>query len=207
MTALKKLQDEKQLNIQEQLNWMELVKLVQTGDEQAFARLCQGFEPVIKRYAYRAHLRSLGEDALAVGRLAVVEAIRNYDVMAGVPFGAYLEQHIQFALWNLFKKERKVWQRTLSYDVPEGDDDKTAWRDCLPDDFNLEERVIKEEFQDVFSQQLEALPEHQQAVLRGILAGRTLTDIAQKLHISPQAAYQIKIRARNRLKKALPGME
>lgn len=199
--ALKQWQDRKQLN------WAELVKLAQAGDEEVFAQLCQRFEPVVHRYAHRAHLRSLGEDALSVGRLAVVEAIRTYDEKAGVPFGAYLERHIQFALWNLFKKERKIWQRTLSYDVSQGDDEKSEWRDCLTDDFNLEERVMKEEFQVALSEQFQTLPEHQQVVLREILTDHRLTDIAKKMHISPQAAYQIKIRARTRLKKALSGME
>jgi RNA polymerase sigma factor (sigma-70 family) len=197
----------KQGSDRKQPNWGELVKLAQAGDEEAFAQLCQSFEPIMKRYAYRAHLCSLGEDALSVGRLAVVEVIRSYDVKGGVPFGAYMERHIQFSLWNLFKKERKIWQRTLSYDVPQGEEEKTLWRDCLTDSFNLEERVMKEEFQVALSEQFQALPEHQQAVLREIVTGRRLTDIAKKLHISPQAVYQIKIRARTRLKKALSGME
>ncbi len=182
----------------------EQVQLAQQGDEQVFAELCLSFKRVIRRYANRSHLRALREDAVAVGQLAVVQAIQSYDAATGVPVGAYVEQQIQYALWNLFKKERKVWQNTLSYDIPlTNDDDGSTWRERIADPGNGEPATTIVEVQADFRKELQALSRRQQQVLLGLLAGFTLTEIGRGLHISPQAVYKIKIRAQNRLKKGL----
>jgi RNA polymerase sigma factor (sigma-70 family) len=183
----------------------EQVQLAQQGDEQAFAELCLSFKQVIQRYANRSHLGTLREDAAAAGQLAVVAAIQSYDAATGVPVGAYVEQQIQYALWNLFKKERKVWQHTLSYDISRTNEDgsSSTWLDSIADTADLEPATTIVEVQADFRKELEAFPHRQQQVLLGLLAGFTLTEIGSRLHISTQAVYKIKIRAQNRLKKRL----
>lgn len=188
---------------------VEQVQLAQQGDEQVFAELCRSFNRVIQRYANRSHLRALREEAVAVGQLAVVQAIKSYDAATGVPVGAYVEQRIQYALWNLFKKERKVWQHTVSYDISRTNEDgsSSTWLDTIADAFAGEAVTTFAEVQADFRNELQALPHRQQQVLQGLIAGLTLTEIGSRLHISPQAVYKIKIRAQNRLKKSWYGME
>ena len=187
------------------------VQLAQQGDEQAFAELCLSFKSVIQRYVNQSHLQALREDAVAVGHLAVVQAIKSYNQTMGVPVGAYVEQRVKYAVWNLFKKERRVWQHTVSYDTSVTDEDGNGegntWLDTIAADFDLEAAAVSTEFQVAFRRKFQALPRRQQQVLRGLLAGLTLTAIGSQLHISPQAVHQTKIRAQNRLKLTGPGME
>lgn len=191
---------------------MELAKqvqLAQQGDEPIFAELCLRFKPVLQRYANRSHLQAIREDAVAVGQLAVVQAIKSYDPTTGVPVGAYVEQRIKYALWNLFKKERRVWEHTLLYDTPRLAEDGRSgtWLDTLAADQAREAATTVAEVQVDLRRELQTLPQRQQQVLRGLIAGLTLSEIGSRLHISPQAVYQIKIRAQARLKKGRSGME
>jgi RNA polymerase sigma factor (sigma-70 family) len=187
------------------------VQLAQQGDEQVFAELCLSFKQVIQRYVNQSHLQALREEAVAVGQLAVVQAIKSYDQRTGVPVGAYVEQRVKYAVWNLFKKERKVWQHTVSYDISvideAGNGEGKAWVDRIADDFDLEAAAAVTEFLSDFRCKFQALPRRQQQVLRGLIAGLTLTEIGNQLHISPQAVHQTKIRAQNRLKRIGSGME
>lgn len=188
---------------------LEQIRVAQQGDQQVLSDLCFHFKRVVRRYVNRSHLQVLQEEAVAVGQLAVVQAISNYNPVTKVPIEAYVEQRVKYAIWNLFKRERRFWQHTLSYDVANPDDAETDGTrlDTIADEFDLEEAVAASEFQANFRKRIQTLPYRQQQVLRAVIAGFTLVEIGRELHITPQAVCQIKFRAQNRLKRNGLGME
>ena len=190
---------------------MEIVKqvqLAQQGDEAAFAELYLRFEPVVRCYANRSHVKVCRDDAIGAGQLAVVQAIKSYDPVTGVPLGAYIEQRVKYAVWNLFKQERKVWQHTVSYDVSQltDEDGPDCWRDTFADD-DAERNRAAAEFKLDFRRIMPDFSSRQQQVLQALIAGFTQTEISRRLNVSPQAVYKIKIRLRQGLKKLGFGME
>ncbi len=190
---------------------MELNKLViraQAGDDEAFAKVCQRFEGLVKRHAYQPHLRILSEDALAEAWLAVADAVKSYDYSTGVHFAGYVESKVKFALWNLFKRERRRWQREVLVAEGEDDDMPGAFRlDMLAGTTNVEQEIELAELRQELLEAVAGLPERQRwALVLTLYGGSKLGEAAAELGVTAQAIYNLRQRALTRLKKQLAGM-
>ncbi|MGI6093484.1 MAG: sigma-70 family RNA polymerase sigma factor [Veillonellaceae bacterium] len=190
---------------------MELINLVsraQAGDAEAFAEICRRFEGLVKRQAYKPHLRSLGDDALAEAWLAVVEAVKSYDYTTGVHFAGYVESKVKFALWNLFKREQRRWQHELLMTEGEDSDLPNAFRlDMLAGTTNIEQEVEMAELGQELHAAIALLPERQrQALLLTLFGDNKLAKAAGQLGVTAQAVFNLRQRALNRLKKQFAGM-
>lgn len=185
----------------------QLVTQAQQGDQPAFTQICRQFEGLVRKYACQAHLRSLGEDALAEGRLALVQAIISYDPSMAVPFAGYAESKVKYALWNQFKRERRKWQCEQSLDDCLDDAEGSSLLSMLADDCDIEREAEREQERQVLRQALSLLPERQQqAIIRTMLQEGKLTDVASGMGITAQAVHSLQKRGIARLKKEYAGM-
>ncbi|MDU2063398.1 MAG: sigma-70 family RNA polymerase sigma factor [Sporomusaceae bacterium] len=191
----------------------EQLRLAQSGDKAAFAALCHYFDPLVVHYTRASHLQALGEEALSVARLTVAEAIQCFDKDKNIPFAAYVASRVKYALWNLFKKERHLWQSVFSYDAWDDQDESTGRirgevsdTALFADPHNLEDTVIQRLRFDLVQRALKSLSERQQLVLKAWALGWSLTEIASSLSLTPQAVSQLKKRSLRRLKVSLNGM-
>lgn len=182
------------------------IKRAQQGDPQALENVCQAIKPVVCRCFRRAHLRVLGEDAQIIGWIAALEALQNYDFRGNIPFTAYVGSHVRFALWNFFKKERKIWQRVESYDNLSSEESRDAAIPLLVDPRDSATEALRHMDSAQLKRSIAELPPRQRTVIALFAVGTSLTAIGQKLAISPQAVYQLKKRALSRLKRDLHGM-
>jgi len=187
----------------------ELMERARQGDEKAFSLLCRQFTGLVKRYAWQSHVRSIAEEAEAEGWLAVVRAVRTFDAKLGVPLAGYVESQVKFAVWNLFKRERRRWQRetVLEKLAAEDEEENGQLLERLPGPASVAAEVEDSLFAGVLAGWLAGLPERQRQVIAvTLLEGRQLTAVARELGITAQAVHNLRRRGLARLKRAYEGM-
>lgn len=185
-----------------------VVLRAQLGDIKAFEEVCRRFEGLVKKHVYQPHLRPLYEEGYSEAWLAVAEAVRSYDKASGVRFAGYVESKVKFALWNLFKRERRRWQHeTLLAEGADGDQDGGLSVEGIPDETNVEREVELRHIGTELTRAIAKLSGRQRKVIvETLLYERSLTDVARELGISVQAVYNLRLRAVTRLKKTCIGM-
>lgn len=176
-----------------------------TGSE-AFSEICRRFTGLVKKYANQPHVAGIKEEAAAEGWLAVATAVRSFDPSGGVHFAGYVESKVRYAVWNLFKRERRCWQQEvpLTGSSSEGDEAVPGYLDTLPAAQQVEAEVEAGWLAAELRQALDALPDKQRiAIVRTIVGHARLADVAAEQGISPQAVYSLRQRGLERLRKQL----
>jgi RNA polymerase sigma factor (sigma-70 family) len=183
----------------------QLVRDAQMGDREAFQEICTRFTGLVKKYANQAHLRPIVEEAEAQGWLAVVQAVKTYDETSGVHFAGYVNSKVKFAIWNLFKKERRIWQEEQVEGGQEGEEvDSFAH---LPDKADIAGEVENRWLSRELRSAIETLPDKQrQVILKTVIGQETLTNVAASLGVTTQAVYNLRQRGFARLKTLCAGM-
>ncbi|WP_188399518.1 RNA polymerase sigma factor [Sporomusa sp. GT1] len=186
----------------------QLVIQAQAGNEdgEAFAEVCRRFTGLVKKYANQPHVAGIKEEAAAEGWLAVAAAVRTYDPAAGVRFAGYVESRVRYAVWNLFKRERRRWQQELflTGSTEEEGKERPGLLDTLAAADNVEAEAEANFTVTAVREALALLPAKQQtAVVRTLLGEARLADIAAELGVTPQAVYSLRQRGLARLRKQL----
>jgi RNA polymerase sigma factor (sigma-70 family) len=187
----------------------QLVIKAQTGSagRAAFAEVCQRFTGLVKKYANQPHLTGIQEEATAEGWMAVAAAVQSYDQAVGVRFAGYVESRVKYAVWNLFKRERRRWQQELPLAGGGTEDEEKAapsWLETLAAVDNVEAAVEASLVTTAVREALVILPDKQRvAVVRTLLKEARLGEVAVELGVSPQAVYSLRQRGLARLKKEL----
>ena len=187
----------------------QLVIKAQTGSagEAAFAEVCKRFTGLVKKYANQPHLAGIQEEATAEGWLAVAATIQSYDQAAGVRFAGYVESRVKYAVWNLFKRERRRWQQELPLTgggTEDAEKSAPSWLETLAAVDNVEAAFEASLVTTAVREALVTLPDKQRvAVVRTLLKEARLGEVAAELGVSPQAVYSLRQRGLARLKKEL----
>lgn len=179
----------------------DLVLKAQNGDAEAFAKLCTQFEGLMKKAAGQPHFKTIYEDALAVGYESFVEAVKLYRPLLGVPFAGFAKSKVKYALWNLFKRERRRWQMETALESSQGED--LTLLDTLAADIDIEAQIETKLLGGALFDLLDTLPVKQrQAVLLTVVLNQKLAEAAALLGVTPQAVHSLKKRALKALKNA-----
>ncbi|WP_378950699.1 RNA polymerase sigma factor [Pelosinus sp. sgz500959] len=184
---------------------MELVKKAQEGNEQAIYDICLRFTGLVKKYAFQPHIRPIAEDAQSQGWLAVVQGIKQYDAYCGVQFAGYIESRVKYAIWNLFKGERRRWQHEgqLEGNQEEG----RCLLEQLADNTDVASEVEMRDLSQELMMIVAVLPDKQrQVILRTVIGDEKLIAVAAELGITAQGVYNLRKRGLTRLKKLCSGM-
>ena len=183
-----------------------LVKRAQAGDSQAIHDVCLRFAGLVKKYAFQPHIRLIAEEAQSQGWLAVVQGIRQYDEGCGVQFAGYLESRVKYAIWNLFKRERRRWQHEVQLDGGDNEDGLSKL-DLLADKADVAGEVELKWLSQEMSAAVMLLPDKQrQVIIRTVLGDERLTAMAAELGITAQGIYNLRQRGLARLKILCAGM-
>lgn len=177
---------------------MELAVLIQQaqgGDQAAFGEVCRRFAGLVKNTACQQHLSSVVEDAEAEGWFALAGAVMTYDPDKGVPVAAYLKKRVQFALWNLFKRERRRWQIESTLEGAADEEESAGLLAVLAAAEQVEEQVARKEIRKELQQAVLALPPRQrQAIVFTVINEQCLQQAAGKMGISLQAVHRLRQR-------------
>ena len=177
------------------------VKKAQSGDNMAMVKICQQFEGLVKKYAYKAYLKTITEEVLAEGYLALVEAIKTFKFDKNVNFAGYADSKVKFAIWNLFKRYKQQWEHEES---AQQEINESCMLDYLSADIDIAEEFTQQMMKEKLKVEILKLPQKQQEVLRlNMVEGYSLTAVAKLWHVSPQYVYNIKKRALQNLKTVL----
>lgn len=184
----------------------QLVKTAQAGDKQAFQEVCSRFTGLVKKQANKPHLRPIVEEATAQGWLAVVQAVKSYDTKCGVHFAGYVDSKVKFAIWNLFKKERRRWQEEVLLEGGAEDEELDAFAQ-LADKANVAMEVETQWLSQELMAAVAALPDKQrQVILQTVVGHSTLKNCAAELGVTIQAVFNLRQRGLKRLKTLCAGM-
>lgn len=183
-----------------------LVKKAQAGDGEAMEEICLRFIGLVKKYAFQPHIRPIAEEAQSQGWLALVQGIRQYDEGLGVHFAGYLESQVRYAVWNLFKRERRRWEQEIQLESGPEEDGLSLFDQLAAGD----DVALEVEFQWVSQELARAvmtLPNKQaQVIVRTVVGEEALTNVAMELGITPQGVYNLRQRGITRLKNLCAGM-
>lgn len=178
----------------------ELVKKARQGDQRAAEILCRQFSGLMQKAARQHHLRMIAEDALSAAYEGFAEAIRDYRFGCGVPFAGYAKSKVRFAVWNLFKRERRRWQYETALESPAEREEGGIGEIADPADVAaaVEAKLLLEQAGALLCK----LPEKQRRImLMTAFEEKTLSQAAVIMGITPQAAHALKQRAVNFMKK------
>lgn len=185
---------------------LELVKRAKAGDGEAILAVCRRFTGLVKKYAFQPHLRSMAEEAQSQGWLALIQGIREYDVYSGIPFEGYIESRVKYAVWNLFKKERRRWQQEGSLEG-NAEEEGLSFYDRLAVGLDVAHEVETRQLCQDILEAIAVLPEKQKQVIRRrLLEEEGLSQIALDLGMTPQGVYNLQKRGVTRLKTLCSGM-
>ena len=163
-----------------------LVRLARDGDQASMEEVCRRFAPLVAGLAGRAHLRTIREEAVTVGWLAVVEAVRRCPERLLPRFPGYVKRYAAYRIWNLFKHERFVWRHEIS-------DENRERTGGDPAEKSLD-----------LPKALATLPTRWRRIVEwNIVSGLPLRIIADRLGISPQMVQKLREKALHRLRKQL----
>jgi len=183
-----------------------LVRNAQAGDSEAMEEICLRFTGLIKKYAFQPHIRPIAEEAQSQGWLALVQGIRKYDEGSGIPFAGYMESQVKYAVWNLFKRERRRWEQEIQLEGEQEEDGfalLTQLSAGIDVAFEVEIRWLSTEL----TRAVATLPSKQaEVIMRTVVEGEALTKVAAELGITPQGIYNLRKRGLTRLKMLCTGM-
>ncbi|WP_144351404.1 RNA polymerase sigma factor [Sporomusa termitida] len=185
----------------------ELVIAAQAGDGAAFAEVCRRFAGLVYKYACQPAVAGIKEEAAAEGWLALAGAVQTYDLSTGIPFAGYARQQVRYAVWNLFKRERRRWQREVPLTGGDREDGEYSLLTTLAAPDNVELAAEEAAIAGAVKEALAALPDKQRLVIVATLLGDVrLTEIAARWGITPQAVYGLRQRGLTCLHKQLTGL-
>lgn len=185
---------------------LNLVKKAQEGEEEALHEVCLRFTGLVKKYARQPHIRLIAEEAEAQGWLAFVQSIKEYDPGSGVPFAGYAESRVKYAIWNLFKGERRRWQQEGQLEVS-WEEEGLSLLDRLVHEADVAREVELRYLSRELVKAMTALPDKQrQVILRTVVGEERLTELAKEIGISAQGIFNLRKRGLARLKNLCSGM-
>lgn len=185
---------------------MDLVKRAQEGESEAIHEICLRFTGLVKKYAFQPHIRPIAEEAQSQGWLALVQSIKQYDACSGVPFAGYVESRVKYAIWNLFKGERRRWQQEGQLEGGQ-EEDGLSLLDRLVHEGDVAREVELRYLSQELMMAVAILPDKQrQVILRTVVGDERLTELAGEMGITAQGVYNLRKRGLARLKNLCSGM-
>ena len=103
-------------------------------DQLALSKLLVKYQPLIMSAAHDWHYMELGEEAQSVAQLYFMDAVNTFDTARGVPFAAYVKNHVHGGLQTFLKAEKRRQQREVQPDgmaEHEGEEDAPAPWDAV----------------------------------------------------------------------------
>jgi len=144
------------------------------------------------------------EDLVAIGNIAVIEAIISWDMQRDgkrCSRKRWVRQVVRWRLREYMTRSAERVANTLHLEELGGGTGKD-WEDLLPDEHAPcpETSVVEQgSFRKVLGH-LTRLPQHDQMLLDGELRGESIATVAKTLGITKQRASVVRVRAMSRLK-------
>lgn len=183
-----------------------LLVLAQHDDKYAKLQILNNFKGLIfKTLAHNNYYLQLHEgDAVQALCELMLEEIERCNPEEADAFGNHIKQCLKTAVWSALRRVKKHDNKELSYDA--SDNAYPSVAEIAMDAVDYQKFWDKDKkATDKFAVQelLSVLTEKQRAVITAALEDKSSSDIAQMLHIKECAVRRIRLRAVERIQKAI----
>lgn len=169
-----------------------LVKLAQSGDDNAFTILINRYSPLISSIVRKYFLAGFEvEDLMQIGYVSLIKAIKGYDAKSKAGFSTYLYMVVQGDIKNEIAKSHNnknfALNNSFSLDVNFDDDEDvySPWAYLfVNDDLSIEDEVIKKQKVHILLDELkQKLTKGEKNILLLYLQGYKYSEIAKSLNV------------------------
>ena len=192
----------KELNL---LSDDSIVKMAQEGSSTAYEFLIQKYREMAKLKAHKYYINGGdNDDVMQEGMIGIFKAVRDFDSDAGSSFSSFVELCVDRQIQTAITGANREKHRPLNESVSLSDEDEAAGEKMsIPASKGDEpERLalLKEAVDALFDEAKEKLSPLEQSVFRGIMQGKSYTEIAAELKKSPKSIDNATQRIKRKIK-------
>lgn len=180
----------------------ELIVKSKNGDKDSISELIGTYENLIKKYVAHYFINGYeDEDLEQIAKLAVVEAIKIYDITKGANFTGFLDKVLRNKFVNLISKKSN---QQVNISLQKENEEGTELQEILVDDFNIEQNYIDNEERERLKVALQTLTDEERAIIYAAYKGYGgLKEYSRVMKISYRVCGYKRDKILNKLKKEM----
>ena len=182
-----------------------IVKMAQEGSSTAYEFLIQKYREMAKRKAHKYYINGGdNDDVMQEGMIGIFKAIRDFDAEVGSPFAAFAElcvdRQIQTAITGANREKHRPLNESISLSGEEAQDGENIEIPARRGDEPEKRTLFREAMEALFDEAEAKLSPMEKLVFRGIIQGKTYTEIASELGKSPKSIDNATQRIKKKIK-------
>ena len=192
----------KELNL---LSDDSIVKMAQEGSSTAYEFLIQKYREMAKLKAHKYYINGGdNDDVMQEGMIGIFKAVRDFDPEAGSSFSSFAElcvdRQIQTAITGANREKHRPLNESVSLSGEEATEGEKITLPASKGDEPERLALLKESIDALFGEAKEKLSPMEQSVFRGIMQGKSYTEIAAELGKSPTSIDNATQRIKKKIK-------
>lgn len=192
----------KELNL---LSDDSIVKMAQEGSSTAYEFLIQKYREMAKLKAHKYYINGGdNDDVMQEGMIGIFKAVRDFDPEAGSSFSSFAElcvdRQIQTAITGANREKHRPLNESVSLSGEEATEGEKITLPASKGDEPERLALLKESIDALFGEAKEKLSPMEQSVFRGIMQGKSYTEIAAELGKSPKSIDNATQRIKKKIK-------
>ena len=192
----------KELNL---LSDDSIVKMAQEGSSTAYEFLIQKYREMAKLKAHKYYINGGdNDDVMQEGMIGIFKAVRDFDPEAGSSFSSFAElcvdRQIQTAITGANREKHRPLNESVSLSGEEATEGEKITLPASKGDEPERLALLKEAIDALFGEAKEKLSPMEQSVFRGIMQGKSYTEIAAELGKSPKSIDNATQRIKKKIK-------
>lgn len=192
----------KELNL---LSDDSIVKMAQEGSSTAYEFLIQKYREMAKLKAHKYYINGGdNDDVMQEGMIGIFKAVRDFDPEAGSSFSSFAElcvdRQIQTAITGANREKHRPLNESVSLSGEEATEGEKITLPASKGDEPERLALLKESIDALFDEAKEKLSPMEQSVFRGIMQGKSYTEIAAELGKSPKSIDNATQRIKKKIK-------
>lgn len=168
-----------------------IVKMAQEGSSTAYEFLIAKYREMAKKKARKYYIvGGDNDDVMQEGMIGIFKAIRDFDQASGTPFAAFaelcVERQIQTAITGANREKHRPLNESVSLTADEDSEEKRE----IPASKGVEPEkmtIFRESVENLFEEANLKLSSMERSVFRGIMQGKSYTEIATELGKTPKS--------------------
>ena len=192
----------KELNL---LSDDSIVKMAQEGSSTAYEFLIQKYREMAKLKAHKYYINGGdNDDVMQEGMIGIFKAVRDFDPEAGSSFSSFAElcvdRQIQTAITGANREKHRPLNESVSLSGEAATEGEKITLPASKGDEPERLALLKESIDALFGEAKEKLSPMEQSVFRGIMQGKSYTEIAAELGKSPKSIDNATQRIKKKIK-------
>lgn len=182
-----------------------IVKMAQEGSSTAYEFLIQKYREMAKKKAHKYYINGGdNDDVMQEGMIGIFKAIRDFDAEAGSTFAAFaelcVERQIQTAITGANREKHRPLNESISLS---GEEEQAGDKMEIPDRRGDEPEkltLFREAIEALFDEAEAKLSPVEKLVFRGIMQGKSYTEIAEEMGKTPKSIDNATQRIKKKIK-------